>query len=102
MAYRLQFLIYSQQDIPIKMGARFLTPCRRNAAGKSFWMLLSTLSTPTHHCLRDFLAGKVVLPSYITLAASTLCAVAGTCDNNLAASYRKDGFTTAGGGGIEA
>ena len=66
-------------------------------------MLLSALSTPTHHCLRDFLAGKVVLPSYITMAASTLRAVAGTCDNdNVAASHREDGFTTGGGGGTEA
>ena len=62
-------------------------------------MLLSALSTPTHHCLRDFLASKVVLPSYITVAASTLLAVAGTCDNNVAESYREDGLTTGGGGG---
>ena len=50
--------------------------------------LRSALSTPTHHCLRDFLAGRVVLPSYITMAASTLHAVTGTCDDNIAASYR--------------
>ena len=64
-------------------------------------MILSALSTPTHHCLRYFLAGKVVLPSYVTLAASTLHAVTGTCDNNVAASYREDGLTT-GEGGTEA
>ena len=57
---------------------------------------------PTHHCLRDFLAGKVVLPSYVTVAASTLRAVASTCDDNVAASHREDGLTTGGGGGTEA
>ena len=73
-----------------------------SAAGKSLWMLLSALSTPTHHCVRDFLASKVVLPSYITMAASTLHAVAGTCGDNVAVSYREDGFTIGGGGSTEA
>ena len=63
---------------------------------------LSALFTPTHHCVRDFLAGKVVLPSYITMAASTLHAVAGTCGDNVAVSHREDGFTTGGGGSTEA
>ena len=61
-------------------------------------MLLSALLTPTHHCLRDFLASNVVLPSYITMADSTLHAVAGTCDDNVVASHREDSFTTRGGG----
>ena len=69
---------------------------------KSWWMLLSALSIPTHHCLRDFLAGKVVLPSYITVAASTLRAVTGTCDNDIAVSHREDGLTTGEGGSTEA
>ena len=64
-------------------------------------MLLSTLSTLTHHCLRDFLASKVVLPSYVTMAASTLRVIAGICDNKVAVSHREDGFTT-GGGSTEA
>ena len=72
-----------------------------SAAGKSLCMLLSAVS-PTHHCLRDFLASKVVLPSYVTVAASTLHAVASTCDNNIAALYREDGLTTGEGGGTEA
>ena len=62
----------------------------------------SALSTPTHHCLRDFLAGKVVLPSYITVAASTLRAITSICDNNVAASHKEDSFTIGGGGGTEA
>ena len=61
-------------------------------------MLLSALSTPTYHCLRDFLAGKVVLPSYVIVAASTLHAVAGKYDDNIAALHREDGLTTEGGG----
>ena len=65
-------------------------------------MLLSALSTPTPHYLRDFLVGKVVLPSYITVATSTLHAAAGTYDNNVAVSHTEDGLTTGGGGGIEA
>ena len=73
-----------------------------SAAGKSLWILLSTLSTPTYHPLRDFLAGEVVLPSYVTVAASTLRAVAGTCDNNVAALHREDGLTTGKGGSTEA
>ena len=65
-------------------------------------MLLSTLSTSTRHYLRDFLAGKVVLPSYVTVVASTLCAASSTCDDNVAALYKENGFTTGGGGGTEA
>ena len=65
-------------------------------------MLLSALSTPTHHCFRDFLAGKVVLVSYVTVAASTLRAIAGTYNNNVAVSHREDGLTTGKGGGSEA
>ena len=65
-------------------------------------MLLSALSTPTHYCLRDFLAGKVVLPSHSTMAASTLRAVAGTYNDNKAVLHREDGFTIGGGGGTEA
>ena len=65
-------------------------------------MLLSTLSTSTRHCLRDFLAGKVVLLSYITMVASTLRAASGTCDDNVAALYKEDSFTTGGGGGTKA
>ena len=65
-------------------------------------MLLSTFSTPTHHHLKDFLAGKVVLPSYVTVAASTLRDVAGTFYDNVAASHIEDGFTTGGGDSIEA
>ena len=73
-----------------------------SAAGKSFWILLSALSTPTHQYLREFLAGKVVLPSYITVAASSLSAIAGTYDDNVAVSHREDSLTTGGGGGTEA
>ena len=65
-------------------------------------MLLSALSTPTYNYLKDFLAGKVVLPSFITVASSTLHAITGICYNNIAASYREDGLTTRGGGGTEA
>ena len=73
-----------------------------SAAGKSWWKFLSAVSTPTQYFFRGFLAGKVVLPSYITVAASTLCAVGGTCNDNIAVSHREDGFFIGRGGGTEA
>ena len=84
-----------------KDGCKISHSLRSECSRQSLWMLLSVLSTPTHHCLRDLLASKVVLPSYVTMAASTLRAIAGICDNKVAALHREDGFTT-GGGGTEA